>query len=462
MFTCKYRLHMNPMSFSDKYPQTAFIKMKRLNIPLDQIFAMVHENKRNEYRGSQAINMKSTKSKTIRDPSVTDGDEDYDSADDILDPKTEIELVNIKSDETIISDYEAGHEAQTIHEIIEDAVNLRDDENEEFHSNSSINIRDNMIDCMRSQFQAKASSENPSKHKCLMPGTSEITIASEYCTVERPCVMSLDKMTLHYVIHYIKRGVWDKVVPEPVEADKPRIDGYQCNICEKKFRNNHSKEEYSARGSFICHFATEHGKVIDAMRNDEVVDMKPVIELLEKNDNRLSKFVTNGCETAQDDDPVKVVESITWRIQQNRVNTHAQTSQKEKKNTKKVIKCPKCKDFDKNKDSNNLKLHIFHHYLDFWEDKVAKMTKNDTVCDKCSPLKRIVGANPEGCRTALICHRAIQHEELRTVLENDKELPEGFIEELFGEVSVKPLKVMHAGKSDNKPDEESDKSEKEM
>ena len=32
-------------------------------------------------------------------------------------------------------------------------------------------------------------------------------------------------------------------------------------MCDKKFRNNHSKGEYPARGSFICHWATEHGKV---------------------------------------------------------------------------------------------------------------------------------------------------------------------------------------------------------
>ena len=91
------------------------------------------------------------------------------------------------------------------------------------------------------------------------------------------------------------------------------------------------------------------------------------------------------------------------------------------------------------------------------------MTKKDTMCEQCTPAKRIVGANPEvnnssiewktfkkshlkarhlqffnppklynyiddlatlsliidvfpqGCRTALICHLAIQHEELKEV-----------------------------------------------
>jgi len=263
--------------------------------------------------------------------------------------------------------------------------------------------------------------------------------------------MNLDKLSLHYVIHYIKRGVWDCLVPELLETDKPRIDGFQCNICQKKFRNNHSKEEYPARGSFICHFATEHGKIIDAMRNDDLVNMKPVLDILENSDDRLGKFVRNGTVTPHDTDPVKVVESITWRIQQDGFNIQAQNRGRPFKT---IIKCPKCNEFDKNKDQNNLKLHIFHHYLDFWKDKVPVMTKKETVCDRCTPLKRVVGANPEGCRTAMICHRAMHHEELRTVLENDKDLPEGFIAELFGDVVVKPAEVMPTDHSKNEPNEE--------
>ena len=237
------------------------------------------------------------------------------------------------------------------------------------------------------------------------------------------------------------------MVPKLEESDKPRVEAYQCNICNKKFRNNHSKQEYPGRGSFICHLATEHGKIIDAMKDDALVNMKAVIDILETSDERLAKFVKEGTKTAHDENPVKIVESITWRIQQDRfTSSPTQQSQNQRKNVRAVIKCPKCNEFDKNKDPNNLKLHIFHHYLDFWEDKVPLMSSKETVCDQCTPLKRIVGANPEGCRTAMICHRAMHHDELRIVLENDKDLPEGFIEELFGEVSSKPMKVMHAEK----------------
>jgi len=301
-----------------------------------------------------------------------------------------------------------------------------------------------------------------SKHKCLLPSTSEINIASELCTTEKPCLMNSDKISLHYVIHYIKRGVWDNVVPKLEEADKPRVEAYQCNICNKKFRNNHSKQEYPGRGSFICHFATEHGKIIDAMRNDDLVDMEAVINILEVSDERLAKFVKDGTKTAHDQNPVKIVESITWRIQQDGFNANSNpSSQNSRKNVRSVIKCPKCKEFDRNKDPNNLKLHIFHHYLEFWDTKVPKMSTKETVCEQCTPQKRIVGANPEGCRTAMICHRAMHHDELRIVLENDTELPEGFIGELFGEVSAKPVKVMRAG-GNKISDEDTDKKKQEQ
>ena len=32
-----------------------------------------------------------------------------------------------------------------------------------------------------------------------------------------------------------------------------------------------------------------------------------------------------------------------------------------------------CSEFDRNKDPNNLKLHIFHHYIDHWKQKVRKI-----------------------------------------------------------------------------------------
>jgi len=275
------------------------------------------------------------------------------------------------------------------------------------------------------------------KHKCVMSKVSEINIAAELCTEKSPAYISFDKMCLHYVIHYIKRGTWDKLIPELKEEDKPRIEGFQCNVCAKKFRNNHSRGEYPARGSFICHWATEHGKVVEAMREDKLVEMDSVLELFKLHDQRIKKFIENGTKTNFDKNPATVMESLSWRIKNS-----TQTLPQKNSRSKPIIKCPKCNKFDKNRCPNNLKLHIFHHYLDFWKEKIPDIDGKETVCEQCSPSKKIVGANSDGCRTALICHRAIQHDELRGALENDPTLPDGFVEKLYGEQNSKPVKVL--------------------
>ena len=64
-----------------------------------------------------------------------------------------------------------------------------------------------------------------------------------------------------YRLEYF-RGTWDHLIPElKTEEEKLKVEGYQCNVCGKKFRNNPTRGEFPARGSFICHWATEHGKV---------------------------------------------------------------------------------------------------------------------------------------------------------------------------------------------------------
>ena len=85
----------------------------------------------------------------------------------------------------------------------------------------------------------------------------------------------------------------------------------------------------------------------------------------------------------------------------------------------------------------------------FWNDKIPEIEGKEIYCDQCSPEKKIVGANPEGCRTSFICHRAIHHNELRDALELDPSLPEDFIEKLFGdgEPAKKKLKVLHTKSS---------------
>ena len=113
-----------------------------------------------------------------------------------------------------------------------------------------------------------------------------------------------------------------------------------------------------------------------------------------------------------------------------RIQTHLKSSRFKLSNIKAILiiftcQCDEC---GRNKDPNTLKLHIFHHYLHHWQDKVLNiyfgnrfhlilidlsifliissfdfdrsiqvppMTKKDTMCDQCTPPKRIVGANPE-------------------------------------------------------------------
>jgi len=284
------------------------------------------------------------------------------------------------------------------------------------------------------------------KHKCLMGEISEINILTELCTKTKPALLSTEKLCLHYVIHYINRGTWDHLLADPSQADRARVDGYQCNVCGKKFRNNHSKQEYPARGSFICHWATEHGKVLEAMKSDSLVDMTGVISLVTQHDQRLSNFLRDGTKTIYDKNPVKVIEALTCRVQKDSSRIAI------RRKTKSVIQCPKCSAFDKNRDPNNLKLHLFHHYLDHWSLSVPQLDREETVCDQCQPAKKIVGANPEGCRIALICHRAIHHDELRDALAADHGLPPNFLQELYGEPASKPVTVLHAGQTDSSQD----------
>ena len=88
---------------------------------------------------------------------------------------------------------------------------------------------------------------------------------------------------------------------------------------------------------------------------------------------------------------------------------------------------------------------MFHHYLDYWSDRLPNITSNEIVCKQCDPPKKIVGANLEGCRIALICHRAIQHEELRKALIKDTSIERSFIEDLYEKKSDKAVKVLNVG-----------------
>ena len=86
-----------------------------------------------------------------------------------------------------------------------------------------------------------------------------------------------------------------------------------------------------------------------------------------------------------------------------------------------------------NDDAPNLRLHIFHHYKEHWTERISKLAKGEKsfFCDRCPRKKKITGATSEGTRTAAVCHFAIQHYELRGVLEKDPKITPQFIKDLY-------------------------------
>ena len=50
-------------------------------------------------------------------------------------------------------------------------------------------------------------SKSVKKHRCVMAAVNEIQLSTELCTLASPALLAMDKMCLHYVIHYIKRSV---------------------------------------------------------------------------------------------------------------------------------------------------------------------------------------------------------------------------------------------------------------
>lgn len=206
-----------------------------------------------------------------------------------------------------------------------------------------------------------------------------------------------------------------------------KVEGYQCKVCAKSFKNDLVKRVYPAWGSFICHWAKDHGKLIDAMKSDTKVNMTEVLSLLGGQDVRMRGFIEQGTSTGYDRRPVKILKTGS------KTNTNTQQN-------KELMKCPKCSKFNKNKCKNSLKLHLFHHYLEFWKDKIPQFSSKSTLCEQCSPPKKIVGANADGLRVAMICHLAIQHGELREALIADSSLPGEFIGNLYSDSA--PAKVL--------------------
>ena len=77
------------------------------------------------------------------------------------------------------------------------------------------------------------------------------------CYPNRPANLPYSRVKLHYIIHYINRGVWDHIIQEePADFNERKIESYTCNICNKVCKNNLEKREYPGRSTALCHLAT--------------------------------------------------------------------------------------------------------------------------------------------------------------------------------------------------------------
>jgi hypothetical protein len=75
-------------------------------------------------------------------------------------------------------------------------------------------------------------------------GTS---VFQDACEPGSPARLPLDKLKLHYVVHFLYTGIWDHIVPEVDAADMERIECYICNFCHKRFKNMMEKKEYPGK-----------------------------------------------------------------------------------------------------------------------------------------------------------------------------------------------------------------------
>ena len=151
----------------------------------------------------------------------------------------------------------------------------------------------------------------------------------------------------------IHQHKWDILVPEEKEENLGKIEAYHCNLCPRRFRNNHDKKSYPGRGSIMCHLATEHGHLLKAMREDDKVDMTSEIEAIDSNDN--GKWVALGLPEVPDEEMYTAKESFMWKYQQRKLNGE---TEKDKKPPPKPQECPHCNDCKGNTDPSRLRLHV--------------------------------------------------------------------------------------------------------
>jgi len=267
-------------------------------------------------------------------------------------------------------------------------------------------------------------------HVCLMSSVNELDVQQKgRCTKHNPTTMDIKDIVLHYYQHFRDLGQWNAAVPEPVaEYDRYKIEGYQCKVCKKLFRNRGRKIGVSqgpaqARSSFLFHYAVEHGNLINAMQDIAEVDLNPVLALIAEHNPSMNKFIAGGTDRRFDSEPCTIKISNDWWLN-NALSTPTMAA-----GVRENFNCPFNSRPDctsKNKDVTELKVHLIFHYLDYWKLSVEEYTSNEAECGECE--RRIAAGSPEACRSSMICHRALQHGELKLAI---TQLDPGFDSVLF-------------------------------
>lgn len=311
---------------------------------------------------------------------------------------------------------------------------------------------------MREKFKYK-------RHKCMLdylPTKTNKPIGK--CRRGRPAELKVDEVKLHYVVHYKEHGLWDHIVPEEGE-NEGKIDSYECKVCLKKFKNSLEKKIYQGRGSSICHVATEHGRLLKALLN-EGPQLYEEIEFLAQHDKSFNDAYNEYFENKEalfgttDEEIISIKPSLVWKIyakndenkSQNDASRNSSYNGKENYNANhrvqsaapsgEVLVCPFKKElncqFKDTPNCHSFRMHFFQHYPvdDYWLDRIKDLEQGEKCyyCDLCTQRKRIKGDTPQGMKKSMVCHLAIQHYELRPMMEKDSRLTEEFVKAVYFDI----------------------------
>lgn len=313
------------------------------------------------------------------------------------------------------------------------------------------------------QNSEKPKETNPDKimYTCIMNQCSEVkgTSVKQSCTFKKPIETPVSGILSHYYLHYRAQGHWDKICPPTNPDDLQRIESYQCSLCGQKFRCNKSdtkSDPEPARMSFLYHYAIFHGKMIDAIREDPDLDpaqIEAVLKTLQTYLPDVRKFITEGTGTPFDKEPFTIGEQCEWKLKQMQSGA-IPTPPSYVRAMEDSFKCPfadrsDCKDLCNNRNPGTLKLHLFYHFLDFWKTSVPEFDGTESKCNDCG--KRLNALNPSALRTTIICHRAIQHNELKDAIEDSiVEFDQGLFNRLFNPILAPKPKIRYSVASTNK------------